>query len=210
MSQIDPWALPQGSGAPSDAGIPNSMPTTPLLRPVSKALPLATMVAAGLYSVACVVAIFVLNSRASLAQSISDEGGFAYSQDDLDRAHAADSHVSTVFVITVVLFIAMIVLWVIMQRRIKAALPDGAFPAVYKRAGGPAVRIVSVLSVVFVLLSQGTNSSDTTTLSQVASHDHMSMIYLSVRVLLGAVLAFYAYRLMRVTQEGIARINAAR
>lgn len=185
---------------------------TPLLRPVSKALPIATMIAAALYSVACLVAIFVLNSRASLAESLSNEGASEFTQDDLDRAHAADNHASTAVVIAAALFIVTIVLWIIMQRKIRAALPPGAFQAVYKRAGGVVVRVVSLLSVVFVLLSQSTNNSSSggLTLDQIASHDHMNMIYLSARVLLGAVIAFYAYRMMRVTSEGIARINAAR
>jgi hypothetical protein len=111
--------------------------------------------------------------------------------------------------IALVLFIVMIVLWIVLQRRVRTALaPAGAYSAVYRRAGGPAVRIAWVVSLLLLLFSRGT--SDSSSLSDIASHDHMNMLYLSVRVLLGAAIAFFAFRLMRITSEGIDRINSAR
>lgn len=210
MTQIDPWALPQNSAAAGDAGIPNST-ATPLLQPLSKALPITTMIVAGLYAVASLVAILTLNSRVSLMNTLNSQDPSTFTQDTLDRANAADSHVTTAVLIAGGLFIVTIVFWIIMQRKVKAALPTGAYQAVYKRAGGPAVRIVSWASVVLVVLSQSTSgSAGSDTASQLISTDHRSMVYLGLRVVLGALISFYAYRLMRVTTDGIARINAAR
>jgi hypothetical protein len=210
VSQTDPWALPQGTGASGEAGIPSTR-AMPQLPPIPKALPFATMVSAGLYAIACVVAIFVLNSRASLADSLNSQDPSTFTQDTIDRANAADSHVTTTIVFAGGLFILTIILWILMQRRVKAILNQvGEYQAVYKRAGGPAVRIVSLVSLVLVLLSQSTSSSSgATSLSDVVSRDHINMLYLGVRVALGAAIAFYAYRLMRVSTETVDRINSA-
>lgn len=210
MSEIDPWALPQG-GAGS-AGIPGSRPMVPRVAPVGRVLPILVTVLGSLYVVASIVEIFIVNSQISLVNQFNAEAATnSLPANAAAQANASDSHVNAGADVTAVIYLAMLVAIVVWERRLKAQLGSvGARRAVFARAGYTYFRATWLISFVLglFLITQSNNDSQTT-LQDVINHDHLLMVYYGLRALLGAVLVVFSVRMMRITDDGFARLSAA-
>lgn len=210
MSEIDPWALPQG-GATS-AGIPGSAPAAPrLIQPLNRVLPKVVMGLGAVYVIACVVEIIIVNSQISLANQLNaaiSSGTVTDAQ--VNQANASDSHVTTGSWIAAGIFLAALVSIVVWERKLKNDLGSvGARRAVLNKAGYVYFRATWAISFVlgFFLQSQ-VNGNNIDSVQGVVSHDHTLMIYFGLRALLGAVMVVFAFRLVKISEDGVARLRA--
>jgi hypothetical protein len=177
---------------PQYAGYQAAPPTA---RPNS-ALPIVLTVLSGLYVVLCLVEIFALNHRASLANSIITDP----TSITIDQANSADNLVSSLSVAAIIVFLAIIVVLIVWQRSLRNALaPTGLYQQVMKDSGYQIFRIVWVVSVLLAVVLRGNGNLDTP--QDVVSHDHEYMAYYGLRAVLAGLLIFFALRLKRTSDN---------
>ena len=94
------------------------------------------------------------------------------------------------------------------RRSLNATLGSiGARKAVFRRAGYLYFRGTWLVSLVLSVGLQLTNSSaENQSVQDVINHDHDYMVYYGVRALVGLVLIFFAFRLKKFSEEGVARL----
>ncbi|MBR7838538.1 hypothetical protein KDL01_35050 [Actinospica durhamensis] len=229
MSEIDPWALPQPgpvsgpvSGPVDTAGIPQQHPayaypvaSYPLagpLKPLSLIPAIIVMTLGALYVIASIAEIFVINSQLSLINTFNaDIAGGTVPDNAVAQAQASDSHINTGSWIATGIYFAALISIIVWERQLKSQLGSlGARRAVFAKAGYTYFRATWVLSFALGLfLTSQSNNNDINSLQDVTNHDHELMLYFGLRALLGAALIFFAYRLMKMSQEGIHRLLAA-
>jgi hypothetical protein len=194
-----PFPAP-GMAAPYGyAGIP-AAPLQPI-KP-NRGLAVALIILSAIYAVLCLVEVFALAHRVSLAnQVINDPASVS-----LDQADAADGMVSLLSIVALVVFLAAIVLVVVWQRSIRKSFgPTGRYQAVLKESGYVVFRIVWIITIVLSLFLRG-GSYDTP--QEVITHDHESMVYYGLRAVLGLLLIYLAIRLARTIQRNLTLVQA--
>lgn len=177
-------------------GYPVGMPGS---RP-SAGLPIAVMALAGVYIVLCLVELFALNNRISVANKIINDPTSV----TIDQANSADNLVSTLSLIAIVVFLSLIVMLVVWQRSLRSALaPTGQYQQVMKESRYQLFRIIWLLSILLAVVLRGNGNLDTP--QDVVSHDHQYMIYFGIRAALGGLLIFLAIRLKRAADNAFTR-----
>jgi hypothetical protein len=207
MSEIDPWALPQGAAGPADAGIPASAAPRPVFipaAPLNRTLPIVVICLGVLYVLVSLAQVFVLNHEVSLANDLL-ANPYSVTQ---SQAQSADNAVNSVSVATFVVFIGTLVAIGAWQRSLNTTLGSiGARQAVFRRAGYAYFRGTWLVSLVLSLVLQVTNTNaEDQSVQDVITHDHDYMVYYGLRALVGVVLLFFAFRLKKFSQEGVARL----
>jgi hypothetical protein len=201
MSEIDPWALPQGGAAATNAGIPGAAPY-PVFQPIaplSKTLPIVAMVFGALYVVACLIELFVCNHEVSFLNSIDIAN---VTQDQVAQAQSDDNTVKAVSLLAAIPFWGAIITVAIWERRLTRALGSvGARRAIMKRAGFQYFRALWLGSIVLSFLV-GTGSN-VASIQDAVSRGHELTIFYGVRAVLGVVLVYFAYRLKKISEEGV-------
>jgi len=207
MSEIDPWALPQG-GAAGGAGIPGVPYRAPvvLAQPLNRRLPYVVLGFGVLYVLVSVAEIFVIDNRVSLANRVIDGFGVTRAQAD-----SADSSVTNLSWAALVVFIGALIAIGRWQRSLNVTLGSvGARKAVFARAGYVYFRatwVISILLSVFLNASSGNFAPDTP--EQLVSHDHKFMLYYGLRALIGVLLIVFTYRLKKISEDAEARMIAS-
>jgi hypothetical protein len=182
------------------AGVPAAPPQP--LKP-NRGLAIATTVLSAVYTVLCLVEIFALAHRASLANQILNDPTSV----TMDQADSADSFVGSVSVIAMVVFFATLIVMAIWQRSLRTALgPSGRYQAVLKESGYQIFRIVWLVSIALALFLRGSGNLDTP--QEVVSQDHKLMVYYGLRAALGLVVVYLAVRLVRVVQRNLTLAQA--
>lgn len=206
MSELDPWALPEG-GAVGHAGIPGQpyRPQITLSQPLNRAAPIMVIVLASLYALAGIAEIIALNNRASLAQRFIGGGTITP-----DQAQSADDWVTNVSHFSLMIFIGTLVAIGFWRRSLNQTLGSiGAQRAVFRRAGYIYFRAAWIAAIILALILNGSmNATDLQTAEQVVSHDHSFMLYYGLRSLVGIMLIVFALRLKRLSEEAVDRIIA--
>ena len=204
MSEIDPWALPRDGANDAGAGIPGAAP-----RPLNTGLPILVMVLGVFYSVVSLVEIFMLRNQASLAGTLINATDI--SQDQINQAQHADNLVDTVSWAALIIFLATLFAIGAWQRSLNRTLGSvGARRAVFNRAGYVYFRATWLVSILLsFFLSFTSDSAGQTTIQGLIDHDHEYMIYYGVRAVVGLVLIFFAFRLKKISEEGVARLGGA-
>lgn len=179
---------PQYGGPYNGSAVPQ-----PGARP-SAALSIAVIALAGLYVVLCLVEIFALNSRVSLANKLIDDPTSV----SIDQVNSADNLVSGLSVVALVVFIAVIIVLAVWRRSLSSALsPIGKYQEVLRVARYQLFRAVWLVSILLAVVLRGSGNVDTA--QDVVSHDHQYMAYYGIRAALGLLLVFLALRLKRVS-----------
>ena len=211
MSEIDPWALPQGGPSSAGAGIPGAAPRPRMVlaSPLNKALPIVVMVLGVLYVAVSLVEVFVVNNEVSLLNSVIGASGVT--QDQLNQAQSDDNAINSVATIALVVFVGTLVSIFVWQRSLNRALGSvGARRAVFARAGYVYFRGAWAVSFLISLLLTTTSSNDNqVTIQDAINHDHELMLYYGARSLVGVVLLFFAFRLKKISEDGVARLGGA-
>jgi hypothetical protein len=207
MSEIDPWALPQGAAVPTDAGIPVSAAPRPAFipaAPLNRTLPIVVIGLGVLYVLVSLAQVFALDHDASLASQLL-ANPFSVS---VGQAQSADDAVNSVSVATFVVFIGTLVAIGAWQRSLNATLGSiGARQAVFRRAGYAYFRGTWLVSLLLSVALQATNTNaGDQSVQDVINHDHDYMVYYGLRALVGVVLIFFALRLKKMSEEGVARL----
>ena len=216
MSEIDPWALPQGGAntggyGTSDAGIPGTAPQQVFqsVAPLNRTLPIVVLALGVLYVLVSLIEVFVLNNEVSFANSIDPNN---VTQDQVTQAQSDDNAITTVSVIALIVFLGTLIAIGVWQRSLNRTLGSvGARKAVFNRAGYVYFRgawLVSILLSIF--LQATTNNNGSGTIQDAVSHDHKLMLYYGLRAVVGVVLIFFAFRLKKISEEGVARLGGAR
>ncbi|MBS2962185.1 hypothetical protein KGA66_03955 [Actinocrinis puniceicyclus] len=192
------WPAAPGAMAPGQAGyggIP-AVPPQPL-RP-NRVLAILLIVVSAAYVVLCLVEISALAHRVSLAnQLISDPTSVT-----LDQADSADSTVSGLSIVALVVFFGTLVVMGIWQSSLRKTFgPTGQYQGILRQGGYQVFRVVWLVSIAMSIFLRGGGTLDTP--QDVISHDHKYMIYFGLRAALGVLLIFLAVRLMRVTQRAV-------
>lgn len=216
MSEIDPWALPQGGAdtggyGTNDAGIPGTAPQQVFqpVAPLNRTLPIVVLALGVLYVLVSLIEVFVLNNEVSFANSIDPSN---VTQDQLNQAQSDDNAITTVSVIALVVFLGTLIAIGVWQRSLNRTLGSvGARKAVFNRAGYVYFRAAWLVSIVLSLILQATtNNNGSATIQDAVNHDHELMLYYGLRAVVGVVLIFFAFRLKRISEEGVARLGGAR
>lgn len=167
----------------------------PAARPNS-ALPIVIAVLSGLYAVLCLVEIFALNHRVSLANSITADPASITA----DQANSADTLVSSLSTAAIIVFLAIVVVLIVWQRSLRNALaPTGRYQQVLKESGYQIFRIVWLVSILLAVVLRGNGNLDTP--QDVVSHDHQYMVYYGLRAVLAGLLIFFGLRLKRASDN---------
>ena len=194
-----PGPYPVPGGGYGSAGVPVTPPQPLKTR---RGLAITTAILSALYAVLCLVAIFVLAHRASLADQVINDPTSVTA----DQAQSADDNVNLLTLTTFLAFLAaMIVMSVWMRSMRKSFGPTGRYPVVLKEAGYQVFRVVWLASIGLSVFLLGHGSLDTP--QAVASHDHMYMVYYGLRTALGLVLVYFAYRFLRVSQRNLTLVQ---
>ena len=210
MSEIDPWALPQGGATTANAGIPGTAPQLAFqpIAPLSKTLPIVAMVFGALYVLICLVEIFVLNNRVSFLGSVDITNP---APDQYNQLLSDGRAIKDVASATGLAFWGVLIAMFFWQRSLLRALGSlGARQAVFKRAGyqyfGFAWLISIVLSIVMSVVSKSSSLSSS---QDLINHDHEYMVYYGLRAALGVVLVYFAYRMKKISEEGVALLGGS-
>jgi hypothetical protein len=210
MSEIDPWALPQGGVSDAGAGIPGvaPQPRMVLAAPLNKTLPIIVMVLGVLYVAVSLIEVFVVNNEVSLLNSVI--GANSVTQDQLNQAQNDDNTINSVATIALLVFVGTLVSIFVWQRSLNRTLGSvGARRAVFSRAGYVYFRGAWAVSFLISILLTTTNNDNQTTIQDAVNHDHELMLYYGARALVGVVLLFFAFRLKKISEEGVARMGGA-
>ncbi|HEU5354746.1 MAG TPA: hypothetical protein VFU65_09810 [Actinocrinis sp.] len=182
------------------AGVPAAPPQP--LKP-NRGLAIATTILSAVYTVLCLVEIFALAHRASLANQILNDPTSV----TMDQADSADSMVNNLSIIAMVVFFATLIVMAIWQRSLRTAFgPSGRYQAVLKESGYQIFRIVWLVSIGLALFLRGSGNFDTP--QDVVSHDHKFMVYFGLRAALGLVILYLGIRLVRVVQRNLTLAQA--
>lgn len=210
MSEIDPWALPQGGGAPADAGIPGALPRAAFApaAPLNRRLPIVVLALGVLYVLVSLVEVFVLNHEVSLANQLLADPSSA-TPATVAQAQSDDNAITAVSVVALVVFLGTLFAIGAWQRSLNVTFGSvGARQAVFRRAGYVYFRATWLISILLSFFLQATTSANNVNSFQdVISHDHDYMVYYGVRALVGVVLIFFAFRLKKISEEGVARLT---
>jgi len=211
MSEIDPWALPQGAAGDAGAGIAGAAPRPrlTLAAPLNKTLPIVVLVLGVLYVLVSLIEVVVLNNEVSLANGLLNASNVT--QDQVNQAQTDDNTIKTVSWIALVVFIATLVAIRAWERSLNQTLGSvGARRAVFNRAGYVYFRGAWMVSILLSLFLSVTNSNDNlTTVQDVIDHDHEYMLYYGLRALVGLVLLFFAVRLKQLSEDAVKRLGKA-
>ena len=212
MSEIDPWALPQGgAGTAVTAGIPGTAPQQILqpVAPLDKRLPILVIAMGVLYVIVSLIEVLVINNEVSFANQLLNATDVT--QDQLTQAQNDDNTISTVSVIALIVFLATLVAIGIWQRSLNRTLGSvGARRAVFNRAGYVYFRATWLISILLSdFLQATTNSNNVDSIQDAINHDHELMLYYGLRAVVGVVLIFFAVRLKKISEEGVARLGGA-
>ena len=207
MSEIDPWALPQGGATLTNAGIPGAAPQ-PVFQPIaplSKTLPIVAMVFGALYVVACLIEVFVCNHEVSFLNSIDLTN---VTQDQVTQAQSDDNAVKTVSYLAAIPFWGAIITVAIWERRLTRTLGSvGARKAIMKRAGFQYFRALWLGSIVLSFVVNA-GSSNVASIQDAVNRGHELMVFYGVRAVLGVVLVYFAYRLKKISEEGVSLLSS--
>ena len=177
--------------APSaPAGIPEAplpAPTAPAA--LSRVKPIIAIVAFLMYAVVCVVALFVLNHRVSLAQQLVQ--GQTVSVDD---AQAADNDVSSMVMVLLLAIVVMLVGAVMWERNLAKSLGRPLVRKLQRRYG---LRIVWIAWVVLWIAGTATQGNTPGDPQALINSDHRSMFLLGARAVLLVVIAVLTLMLYR-------------
>jgi hypothetical protein len=213
MSEIDPWALPQGGPGAVGAGLPGGGYFAPQpAQPLNTKLPFVVIGFGVLYVLVSIVQIFEFGRDASLAGQILGQSYNSGDQADLlAKVQSTDNVISTVSWITLLVFLGTLFSINAWQKSLSMTLGSvGARQAVFRRAGYQYFRATWLVSIgLSLLLSFTSASNDAESAQGVISHDHEFMVYYGVRALVGLVLIFFALRLKKFSEEGVARVAGA-
>jgi hypothetical protein len=208
MSEIDPWALPQGGVSTAGAGIPGAAPQ-PVLQPVAplnKTLPIVVMALGVLYVLVSLIEVFVINNEVSFANSLDINN---ITQDQVNQAQSDDNAISTVSVLALIVFLGTLIAIGVWQRSLNRTLGSvGARKAVFNRAGYVYFRVTWLVSILLsIFLQATTNNNNLSSIQDAINHDHELMLYYGLRAIVGIVLIFFAFRLKKISEEGVARLG---
>jgi hypothetical protein len=190
------------------AGIPGVAPQPVFQRaaPLNRTLPIVVMALGVLYVLVSLIEVFVVNNEVSFLNSVDLTN---VTQDQLNQAQSDDNAISTVSVLALVVFLGTLVAIGVWQRSLNRTLGSvGARRAVFNRAGYRYFRgtwLVSILLSVF--LQATTNSNNVNSVQDAINHDHELMLYYGLRAVVGVVLIFFAFRLKKISEEGVARLS---
>ena len=180
---------------------PAGLPTGPApVRTVelSRTRPVVAMAAYGVYALVCVVGLFVVNHRVSLANRVI--GGDT--SVTLDQANAADHAVTMLAVALIAAFILLVVAVIVAERNFHKALGKQAARRIQSQSGLRIVWIVwAVLWILGSVLMQRAVPSDPQSL---VSSDHRTMFLLGARALMLAVIMALTPRTYRRAREELA------
>jgi hypothetical protein len=213
MSEIDPWEMPQTAAAnPGSVGLPGSAyAPAPRLLPLGRRLPRLAGAFGVLYVLVSITEIFYIDHAATLAYQLnalilSDQFPTVAQSAQLQGDDNAIGMVSWIAVIAFLGTLALIGVW---QRALGEAFGSvGARRAVFDRAGYPYFRAAWLLCLVLALFLQATTTSgNVNSYSDVVGHDHLYMILFGAQALGGAFVVYFAGRLRRVSEEGVALLN---
>ena len=210
MSEIDPWALPQGGVSDAGAGIPGTAPRPRMMlaAPLNKVLPVLVLALGVLYVAVSLAEIFVYNNEVSLLNSVNLGN---VTQDQLNQAQSDDNSISTVAGIAFVVFIGTLFAISAWQRSLNRTLGSvGARRAVFNRSGYVYFRATWLISIALsVFLQFSANNNNINSVQDAINHDHEFMVYFGVRALVGVVLLVFAFRLKRISEDAVGRLTAA-
>jgi hypothetical protein len=211
MSEIDPWALPQAGVSDAGAGIPGTAPRQAVrpAAPLNKTLPIVVLALGVLYVVVSLVEVFVLNNEISLANQLNN--ATSVTQDQINQAQSDDNTINAVSWIALIVFLGTLFAIGAWQRSLNRTLGSvGARRAVFNRAGYVYFRATWLVSILLSLfLSATSNNNNDNTIQDVINHDHEYMLYYGLRAVVGVVLIFFAFRLKKISEEGVARLGGA-
>jgi hypothetical protein len=212
MSEIDPWALPGDTALAGAAGLPVGAPAYRPVQPLNTKLPWVVIGFGVLYVLVSLVEVYCNYREVTLLNQLNAlaSGGTAPTQDQFNQLTSDDHAITTVSWIALVVFLGALFAIRAWQGSLNAALGSvGARRAVFNRAGYIYFRgawVVSILLSVFLQVT--TNNDQNASVQDAVNHDHAYMIYFSLRALVGVVLIFFAYRLKKISEEGVARLSA--
>jgi hypothetical protein len=210
MSEIDPWALPQGGVDDAGAGIPGAapQPRMVLAAPLNKTLPIVVMALGVLYVAVSLIEVFAANNEVSLLNAVI--GTNSVTQDQLNQAQNDDNTINSVATVALLVFLGTLVAIFVWQRSLNRTLGSvGARRAVFSRAGYVYFRGAWAVSFLISILLTTTNNDNQLTIQDAVNHDHELMLYYGARSLVGVVLLFFAFRLKKISEEGVARMGGA-
>ncbi|MBR7829581.1 hypothetical protein KDK95_24965 [Actinospica sp. MGRD01-02] len=208
MSEIDPWALPQGGVGTAGAGIPGAAPQPAFapVAPLNKTLPIVVMALGVLYVLVSLIEVFVINNEISFANSLDVNN---ITQDQVNQAQSDDNAIATVSVLALIVFLGTLIAIGVWQRSLNRTLGSvGARKAVFNRAGYVYFRATWLVSILLsVFLQATTSNNDLSSIQDAVNHDHELMLYYGLRAIVGVVLIFFAFRLKKISEEGVARLG---
>ena len=148
----------------------------------------------------------MLNHEVSLAnQMLANPAGVT--QDTVNQAQSDDNTIHAVSVAAFVVFIGTLISIGAWQRSLNTALGSiGARQAVFRRAGYIYFRGTWLVSLLLSVFLSATSNSNVDSIQDVVGHDHEYMVYYGLRAVVGVVLIFFAFRLRKFSQEGVARL----
>lgn len=191
------WPVAPGMAPTWPVGYAAGVPTVPPQRP-GRGLPIAMIALAGVYVLLCLVEIFALAHRASLANQLLNDPESV----TLDQADSADNMVNGLSIAAIAVFIGAIIVLVAWQRSLRRLFSyPGQYQALLRESGYVLFRIVWVILLFLSVFLRGNGTSETP--QDVISHDHLSMAYFGARVVLGLLLIFLSVRLMRATERAV-------
>lgn len=189
-AQYPPNAGYSAAGYPTAASV--------MARPNS-GLPIALLVLCGLYIMLCLVEIFALFSRASLANKVLTDPTSV----TIDQANSADNLVSGVSLVAIVVFLALLVVLGVWQRSLRKVLTlTGRYRDVLKAAGYQYFRAAYLIMILLAVVLRD-NGNNLATPQDVVSHDHNYMLYFAARAVLGGLLIFLTLRLRRASDSAL-------
>ncbi|MBR7836462.1 hypothetical protein KDL01_24505 [Actinospica durhamensis] len=164
-----------------------------------------------LYMILSIAEIFYIDHAATLAEQLNSmilSNQFP-SMAQSTQLQADDTTVGNISWITLIVFLALLVMLGAWQRSLTEALGSvGARGAVFRRARYRYLRVVWVLSLLFSLFLQATTTSgNVNSYQDVLNHDHLYMAFCAARAGLGLLVLYFARRLRRVADEGVGLLN---
>lgn len=160
------------------------------------------MAAYGLYALVCVVAIFVVNSRVSLANRLV-QGDTTVT---VDQATAADDNVSAMAVILLVAILFLLVAVILSGRDIRKAIGRQGVRRVQRQSG---IWIVSILWALVWVVGTVTANNTPDNPQALVSADHRTMFLLGARAVLILVIAALTPVMYRKAQAELGSSVAA-
>lgn len=172
---------PESFGPSAPAGIPSG-PAPVRTVELSRTKPVVAMAAYVLYAVVCVVGLFVVNHRVSLANRVI--GGDT--SITADQANAADNAVTTLAFALIAAFILLVVAVVFAERNFYKALGKQTARRIQNQTG---LRIVWIVWAVLWIAGTAMQSGSTNDPQSLVSSDHRTMFLLGARAVMMIVIA---------------------